>query len=242
MDCRETLDWIVGEGEAPAKFDSNLFVATVHAMYSWASADDGRNWPVRAMLRYLLLRRDPTTNHSVELDYPDRLREAAPDTYATVRSCSCSALERRLNGEQAKPHSVLLMIQEMAKNVNRRWVIAEEWALIPLSLWVFTEDIKTDLIETKRACLALWKKHRSTATGSVNDEFLHDKLDYSRAYAQHLEFLAETTIDTEQLVSEMNYLCMFGALLRAVRMGLYDEVKVDLANELAWLRTETMSI
>lgn len=243
MDCRETLGWLTSEEDPPKKFDANLFVATVHAMFNLASSTrTGFVWPVRAMLRYLLLRRDPTTNHFIKLDHPADLRDAAPETYNVIRNCSCSALECKLDGKQTSVYPVLLMIQEMAHNVNRRWVIEEEWALHPLSLWVFTEDLHTELIETKRACMRLWKLHKANAIGSLNDEFLHDKLDYSRVYAQHLEFLAGTKIKTGQLVSEMNYLCLFGSLLRAVRMGIYDEVKGDLASELAWLRTETMSI
>lgn len=242
MNCREVLNWIDGSVDAPAKIDANLFVATVHAMFSRAATATEDSWPVRSMLRYLLLRRDPTTNRLVELDFQCHLRSEEPERYSLVRSSCFRTIEARLNDEQCSVFPLLLWLQDAAKNVGRPWVIEEELSLLPLSLWLFMGNLSVKHLSTKRACLNMWKIHKSHVFGSVNDEFLHDKLDYIRKIALHLEFLVSTSLTTQEIVGEMNYLCWFCSLLRSVRMGLYDEVKEDLASELTWLRTETMSI
>ena len=243
MDCRETIDELLAQVPSkPAKLDTKLFVTTVHAICQGATTTDGEIWPVRGLLRYLLLRRDPTTDARFELDFKEDIRGGFSERFEHLREASYDALERRLGmTDSAKPFPILQWIWDLGDGAGSRWSTLEETTLLPLFLWAFTGNMRTNTILTKRACLRIYKRHLSTSIGDVNSEFLQDKLDITRWYSNLLRQLLDTNLTTDKVVEEMNYAGIFVSLVRAVRMKLFQEVDIDLKSEVAWLIAETMS-
>lgn len=239
----DKLDWVRQPYLAPGGFkDSLAYVGAVHAIFMQARMKDAIiASQIRDLLTYLLLRRNPATDVSVVLDHmPEGSEGVVPEDVQMIKESTYRSLDRYIKGEASQPYSVLMLIQKMNANPVQNWANPEEFALLILSMWLFTKEVDTADISTQRSCLRLYFDSVSYKCRGREREFMNSDVRYGTWLNEEIERLFFEIEDTKSLLQELTYVGSFASLLRAARMVEDDHpLKEVLRDEIAWLQDKT---
>ena len=241
--AEDVYGWLVDPTRGPSRpLDPIYFGSVVHSAFKNSPRLGTKYSPIHGLLRYLLLRRDPITDEHIDYQYASKLLTShTPEDYThLVRLCR-NAVANKLEGREASPYPLLFWVQNLKGYVTKDWSNKEDIALIPFYLFVMSGELKTELLQTKRACYRLFRRHSGQPTDSEKAEYMGDKLHYTQALVDHLTAMLNSGLPTPLIVQELAYLGMYQALIRAARLNLVRELKEDLETETTWLLAEAMS-
>lgn len=242
----ETLEWLKDPTLMP-KFrrDSSAFVSAVTAIFSLDDSrqqDDDINGYVREVLRYLLLRRLPSTDELVEYEHPPPASVEIPERVEMLRSAIGRVNEKLLFNRRvvANPFPTMILLTDLGTGKKCDWSYGGELPILLISTWLFTRDIRSYDACTQHACLRLYSKHKLTVPDNrIADEFTSDRLSCAAWIAGEIDRLCGQRYPTNEILREVSYLGCFASLVIASRMQGSGPLQNFLLNEVKWLQTAT---
>ena len=241
----EMLEWLKDPTLMPKDHrDSSAFVSAVTAIFSLANALDddcilGTLNCALKTLRYLLLRRLPSTDELVPYDHSVPASTVVPEKVIALRNSIGTMNERYLNGDKAaNPYPTMMLLTELGAGKSHSWSFGGELPLLLISTWLYTREVRCSDVCTYGACLRLYHRHKLTAPdATIADEFTSDRLGCSAWIASEIDRLCGQRYSKREILREVSYLGCFAALVIACRMQGSGPLQQVLENEVAWLQT-----
>lgn len=242
----ETFEWLKDPTLMPkTERDSSAFVSVVTAVFSLD--DDVVERPdiedyARAVLRYLLLRRMPSTDEFVEYEHPPPSSVKIPERVEMLRRAIRRVNEKLLFNRKAvaNPFPTMILLTDLGSGGKHDWSYGGELPVLLISMWLFTRDIRSVDMCTKHACLRLYSKHKLTVPDKrIADEFTSDRLSCASWIAGEIDRLCGQWYSSNEILREVSYLGCFASLVIASRMQGSGPLQTFLNNEVKWLQTAT---
>lgn len=242
----ETLEWLKDPTLMPkADKDSSAFVSAVTAIFSLDDAvverPDIEDY-ARSVLRYLLLRRLPSTDEFVEYEHPPPSSVKIPERVEMLRSAVERVNEKILFNRKAvvNPFPTMILLTDLGSGRKHDWSYGGELPILLVSTWLFTRDIRSMDMCTKHSCLRLYSRHKLTVPDRrIADEFTSDRLSCASWIAGEIDRLCGQQYSNNEILREVSYLGCFASLVIASRMQGSGPLQTFLDNEVKWLQTAT---
>lgn len=242
----ETLEWLKDPTLMPKSHrDSSAFVSAVTAIFSLDASDQQDDYIkdyARDVLRYLLLRRLPSTDELVEYEHPPPSSVEIPERVEMLRGAIGRVNEKLLFNRKAaaNPFPTMILLTDLGTGKKCDWSYGGELPILLISTWLLTRDIRSCDVCTQNACLSLYSKHKLTAPDRrIADEFTSDRLSCAAWIAGEIDRLCGQRYSTNEILREVSYLGCFASLVIASRMQGSGPLQNFLLNEVKWLQTAT---
>lgn len=243
----ETLEWLKDPTLMPKRHrDSSAFVSAVTAIFSLANAGKEERTYIsdyaRSVLRYLLLRRIPSTDEPVEYEHPPPSSVEIPERVKMLRGSIGRINEKIIFDSKAavNPYPTMILLTDLGSRKPNGWSYGGELPILLISTWLFTREVKSDDMCTYHACLRLYSRNKLTVPDSrIADEFISDRLSCASWIAGEIDRLCGQGYPRNEILREVSYLGCFASLVIASRMQGSGPLQNFLHNEVKWLQTAT---